>query len=289
MGRFALLAVAGLMIAGRAAAQTTPAVPDAPPLPAEALPDPNDQRDTLTIGVGGAVVPDFEGSGDYKLIPAAAARGRYKGIGFSTRGAALAIDLIPRGSGRLSISAGPLVGVRLNRNSSVKDPIVNLLPRRRRAIEVGAFAELNYHGLTNPYDSLGARIEVVHDIGGAHRSTLISPSVDFSTPVSKRTFVGISAGLDYAPSRYARYYFGVTPTDSLTSGLPSFNPRGGLKDWKASLFALQSITGNLLHGLGIGGAVGYSRLVGDFKRSPIVAERGKAGQWFGALGLAYTW
>jgi outer membrane scaffolding protein for murein synthesis (MipA/OmpV family) len=33
----------------------------------------------------------------------------------------------------------------------------------------------------------------------------------------------------------------------------------------------------------------YSRLVGDFKRSPIVAQRGSANQWLGAIGLAYTW
>jgi outer membrane scaffolding protein for murein synthesis (MipA/OmpV family) len=33
----------------------------------------------------------------------------------------------------------------------------------------------------------------------------------------------------------------------------------------------------------------YSRLVGDFKRSPIVAMRGSASQWLGAVGLAYTW
>jgi len=32
----------------------------------------------------------------------------------------------------------------------------------------------------------------------------------------------------------------------------------------------------------------YSRLVGDFKRSPIVSERGSANQWTGAFGLAYT-
>jgi len=32
----------------------------------------------------------------------------------------------------------------------------------------------------------------------------------------------------------------------------------------------------------------YSRLVGDFKQTPIVSQRGSASQWMGAIGLAYT-
>ena len=33
---------------------------------------------------------------------------------------------------------------------------------------------------------------------------------------------------------------------------------------------------------------GIARLLGDFKRSPIVADRGSASQWFAAIGLGYT-
>jgi len=51
----------------------------------------------------------------------------------------------------------------------------------------------------------------------------------------------------------------------------------------------QSLSGDLLHGLSIFGVGQYSHLQGDFKRSPIVADRGSASQWLGALGLAYTW
>ncbi len=61
-----------------------------------------------------------------------------------------------------------------------------------------------------------------------------------------------------------------------------------MKNWKASLLLNQSLTGDLLHGLSIFGSAGYSRLVGDFKRSPIVAQRGSANQWVVAAGLAYT-
>jgi outer membrane scaffolding protein for murein synthesis (MipA/OmpV family) len=45
----------------------------------------------------------------------------------------------------------------------------------------------------------------------------------------------------------------------------------------------------LLHGFSLFGTVNYSRLVGDFKRSPIVSQRGSPNQWLLAGGLAYTW
>ena len=284
MLRTLLIAAALTAMAAPALAQSTDAAAPA----SSGLPDPNDQRDTLTIGAGGAVLPDYEGSNDYRLTPAAALRGRYKGISFSTRGASLAVDLIPRGSGKVAFEAGPIAGLRLNRNGHIKDAIVTLLPRRKKAIELGGFAGISYHGLTNPYDSLGAKVEVVHDVAGAHRSTIISPSLDFSTPLSRTTFVGLLAGLDFVQRRYGDYYFSVSPTDSLVSGLPVYSAGGGLKDWKVNLLAAQSLTGNLLHGVSLVGTVGYSRLQGDFKRSPIVALRGSAGQWIGAAGLAYT-
>ena len=62
-----------------------------------------------------------------------------------------------------------------------------------------------------------------------------------------------------------------------------------MKDWKAGLLVNQSVTGDLLGGLSVFATGQYSRLLGDFKRSPIVSQRGSANQWLGAVGLAYTW
>jgi outer membrane scaffolding protein for murein synthesis (MipA/OmpV family) len=62
-----------------------------------------------------------------------------------------------------------------------------------------------------------------------------------------------------------------------------------MKDWKAGLLVNQSITGDLLGGFSVFGTGQYTRLVGDFRRSPIVSERGSPNQWLGAVGLAYTW
>lgn len=279
-----ILATFGLAFASPVMGQSS--APSPPP--AAALPDPNDQSDQFTILAGAALMPDYSGSNDYRLRPAAIIRGRVSGIGFSTKGTALEVNLIPSGRGKFAISAGPIVGVGLNRTGKIKDPLVRLLPKRKTAVELGGFVGASRKGLTNPYDSLGARIAITHDVAKAHQSTIISPGIDFSTPLSRTTFVGLSAGLNIVSDRYARYYFGVTPTEAALSGLPVFTPRGGVKDWNVNLLAIQSLSGNLLKGLALGGTVGYSRLQGDFKRSPLVAQRGKAGQWLAALGLAYS-
>jgi len=267
--------------------------------PAPTLPDPNDQSDTLTIGAGAAFIPDYEGSDDYRIIPAAAARGRVGGIAFFTRATYLYVDLVPRGSGKIELDAGPIAGVRFNRSGKIKDDIVDLLPERNKAIELGGFVGVTAHGLTNPYDSLSVRVDVVKDVGNGHGSTVITPTIDFGTPLSRHTYVGASLSADWVGGGYADYYYSVSPAESAATAemlgnllggvrVRAFDADGGFKGWKAGLLANQSLTGDLTHGLSLFGTAGYSRLAGDFKRSPIVADRGSASQWFGAIGLGYT-
>src|SRR5439155_19517653 len=109
--------------------------------------------------------------------------------------------------------------------------------------------------------------------------------------LSRRTYASASVGAEFVSNKFADYYFTITPADRLATGnqLPVFNAGGGMKNWNAGLLLNQSITGDLLHGFSIFGTGQYSRLVGDFKRSPIVSQRGSASKWLGALGLAYTW
>jgi outer membrane scaffolding protein for murein synthesis (MipA/OmpV family) len=275
-----LLAAIGL--ATSALAQTGPAAPALPS--AQEVAD----KDTLTFAGGVGYRPDYEGSDDYHLIPAAAVRGKYHGISFSTRATYLYVDFI-KDSPKFGFDFGPIAGVRTNKRRHIHDDVVELLPKTKRAFEVGGFAGVSFHGLTNPYDTLALRLDVLHDVGSAHKSTTFSPNLEFSTPLSTRTYASASVGAEFVSNKYADYYYSISPAGSLASGLPVFNAGGGMKNWKASLLLNQSITGNLLHGLSIFGTTQYSRLVGDFEKAPIVSDRGSASQWLVAGGLAYTW
>ena len=285
MRHLAYLALAAGCLGAPALAQNQPA--------AGQLPSPEEisKRDTVTVGVGGAITPDYEGSDDYRVIPAAAIRGQVSGISFSTRGTYLYVDVVPDTGGKVDFNAGPIAGIRLTTYRHIHDDVVELLPKRKRAFEVGGFAGVSLHGLTNPYDTLGLRVDVTHDIGNAHKSTIFSPNVEFSTPLSRTTYASLSAGMEFVSNKFADYYYTITPADRLATGnvLPVFDADGGMKNWKLGLLLNQSVSGDLLHGFSVFGLGQYSRLVSDFKRSPIVSQRGSASQWLGALGVAYTW
>lgn len=252
------------------------------------LPDPNDQSDTFSIGAGAAYVPDYEGSDDYELVPLVALRGRVSGISFFTRGTYLYVDFIKRGDGPLELDLGPIVGARLNRTGKVKDDFVDALPELDTAIEVGGFAGVTYHGLTNPYDSLSFRVDVVKDVAGAHESTLVTPTIDFGTPLSRTTYVGLSLSAEWAGGGYADYYYSIDAPGAVASGLPVYDADGGFKHWRLGLFGAQSLSGDLTHGWSLFGAASYTRLSGDLKDSPIVSSRGSSSQWVAALGVGYT-
>jgi outer membrane scaffolding protein for murein synthesis (MipA/OmpV family) len=282
MHRLACLALAACCLGSVANAQTTPV--------GSQLPSPEDisKRDTLTVGAGVAIVPDYEGSDDYRLIPAGAVRGKVSGISFTTRGAYLYVDVVSHSGAKFEFNAGPAIGARLNKRRHIHDDVIELLPRTKTAIEAGGFAGVSFHGLTNPYDTLGLRLDVLHDIGSAHKSTVFSPNLEFSTPLSRTTYASANVGMEFVGNKFADYSYTITPAAALASGLPAFDADGGMKNWKAGLLLNQSLSGDLLHGLSLFGVGQYSRLVGDFKRSPIVSQRGSANQWVAAAGLSYT-
>ena len=252
------------------------------------LPDPNDRSNTFTVAAGVASTPDYEGSDENRLIPAVAVRGRVGGMDFWSSATWLYLDIIGRPSNGIDFDFGPIVGARLNRSGDVKDAAVDKLPELDAAIEIGAFAGVSWHGLTNPYDSLSLRVDVLKDVGGAHESTLITPTVSFSTPLSQRTYVSASANVEWAGGGYADYYYSITPLEGLVAGLPAYDADGGLKHWGLQLTGLQMVTGDLTGGLGVFAMGSYKRLSGDFADSPIVDIRGRASQWMGAIGLTYT-
>src|SRR4051812_23886444 len=119
MRRIACLGLAACCLGAPAFAQSAAGNAELPS--AESL----SNRDTLTIGVGVGILPDYVGSNDYRIIPVGAVRGQYRGIAFSTNGSYLQADLVPR-SGKVDFDFGPIVGVRFNGRRHIHDPIVRL-------------------------------------------------------------------------------------------------------------------------------------------------------------------
>lgn len=257
----------------------------AQPLPGD---DADDDTDTVTIGVGGAYMPSYEGSDNYKVTPAVVVRGRIKGFSFWSRGKSLYLDLIPESGKSVDFSAGPIAGLRSNRTGGIKDAQVKLLGDLNTAYEVGAFVGVAKTGVTSAYDNIGLRVSYVKDVGNAHESHVITPSIEYGTPLSTRTYVGVGLSAEFVGDGYASYYFDVSPAGSAASGLPVFSAEGGFKSWGVNVLAVQSLTGDLRGGLAVALLGSYTRLRNDFRRSPITSLRGSPNQWLAAIGLAYT-
>jgi outer membrane scaffolding protein for murein synthesis (MipA/OmpV family) len=274
-------------VAAIAAFAAAPAFAQTAPDDEAGLPD---DRNSLTIGLGGAYVPSYEGSDDYIATPIGVLFGKIAGISFVTRGTSLAIDLIPEASDApFAITLGPVVNVRFDRTTRIKDPQVRALGKLDTAIEVGGQAGIAKNGLLHQYDSLAVRLTYQKDVTDTHDSSVLTPAIEYSTPLSTKTYVQLGAQAERVGDGYAQTYFSINAVGAAASGLPAFAADGGWKNWRTSLFAAHTLTGDLRDpGLSLFGGLAYSRLLGDFKRSPIVSVAGDKNQYYGLLGLSYT-
>ncbi|WP_267432858.1 MipA/OmpV family protein [Sphingomonas sp. GM_Shp_1] len=249
-------------------------------------------KNTITVGLGAAYLPDYEGSNDYSLSPAPAALAYIDGHTITLIGNRLSVDLIgDRNNRDWDFQAGPIGVVNLDRTapSRIDDPRVRALGKIGAAVELGGYVGIGKVGVvTSPYDRLSVSVSYRHDVTGVHDSGIWQPSVNYFTPLSTKAAVGLFATAEHAGRGYARRYFSIDPNQSVASGLPVYNARSGWKDWSVGGLATYSITGNLLKGWKLVGGLTYGRMVNDFADSPIVSQAGSRSQWLSALGVAYT-
>ena len=259
---------------------------------ADALPAEEDSvfDDTwLGIGVAVKVDPTYDGSDNYRfgVIPAAA--GSIAGISFSPRSAGVAIGLVEVDLGRdLEFNAGPVGRVRRNRASGIKDPVVAAAGELGTAIELGGTFGLTFKRLLNGYDRLSFGTDLRWDVNGAHGGFVATPGVSYRTPLSRGTVISAGIGATYGSGEFNDYYYSVDPVQSTASGLPVFSAGSGFYRAGAGLAFGVDLDGNFENGgFVIGTILGYSRMLGDAKRSPYTSIRGSAEQFHAATGVGY--
>ena len=262
-------------------AQTTPTAPDGE----ETVFDDN----WLSVGVGAGLGPSYDGSDDYVVFPAPIVQGKLGGIGISPRPAGLALDFLPDSGDGPNFALGPSVRLRNDRHSQIEDEVVKRAGKLDRAFEIGVAAGVSFPKVMNPYDSLSINTDIRWDVAGAHEGMVVEPSVTYFTPLSRGMAASLSIGAEFVDDSYADYYYSVSPTQSAASGLPQYSASGGLNSIGTNLLLAFDFDGNLANGgLALVAVGGYSRLLNDAKETPYTSLRGSADQFFGALGLGYT-
>jgi len=117
---------------------------------------------------------------------------------------------------------------------------------------------------------------------GGHEGIVGEAGLDLIVAPTPRLEVSGGPRLSFASDDYMDTYLGVTAAQSAASGLPAFDPDGGIKGVGVAGEAKYALTRRW----SLVGEAGYERLIGDAADSPIT-DRGSENQFSAALGLSY--
>jgi outer membrane protein len=228
-------------------------------------------RDFLGIGV--ISIPEFEGSADKRAAPFIVGRIDFGSAGsLRLNGLTAQYNLL---SGKSAWAAGPLLALRPQRDADVTDAVVQKLREVDAALELGAFVEYGWLDAVASGDRFSLGIEAR---GG--KGALMSLTSQYRAPRMGAWQFGADARLDYANDKHMETYFSVDADNSARSGLPVYAAAGGAKSASLGFTGTYDLDRDWM----LIGRLGFSRLLGDAKDSPIVQERGQSGAV--SLGLA---
>ena len=290
--RLAIAPIAGLALLAAAMPATAQEGPDT----AQPSVDVNEtvfSGDFVTIGVGAALSPSYTGSDDYVISVLPVVLGSLGGVDISPRAGGIKLDFIQDPPQGMGFDAGVAARLRGSRASQIEDEVVEMYGELDRAIEVGPSVGVNFPAVLNPYDSVSVGTDVLFDVNGAHGGMVVTPSVSYTTPLSRSILANFSLSAEWADEDFQDYYFAVPAINTLVPQddlLPAYDPDGG---------GFTSVGANLLLGVDLNGDItdgglglillgGYSRLVGDAADTPFTSIRGSKNQFLGAVGLTYT-
>ncbi|EQB01442.1 hypothetical protein L288_17815 [Sphingobium quisquiliarum P25] len=222
--------------------------------------------DHITLGVGVAAVPEFEGSKGYRVLP---------------------IPLLDVRAGQFFASLGDGIGVHIVDTPTLKlgGSVTYVRGYRRRDVP---------EGIDSLSDAAGARlftslrlggaiatVGATRVIGGGTRGTIADARLSYPVQTAQRVTIIPTLATSWADDKHMRRYFGVTPSEAAASGLAAYRPSSGFKDVSAIVTANYRLAG----GLNIAGSAGVTRLFDKAADSPFVERRWQPA---GFVGIAYS-
>ena len=170
--------------------------------------------------------------------------------------------------------AGPVLGYQRSRRRT-DDPALAALGDVPSSVTAGLFAGYARGPIAA---SVTARQAISHSADGL--SGLLRVDLRHVFIVS-RNFVTVGPDLEFGNGDFERTWFGVSPTQSVDSGLPVYEPRAGIN--RIGLHG--SLTHRATRHVLLRAFARVSRLAGGAGRSPIVERRGQVEL---GVGFAYN-
>lgn len=207
---------------------------------------------SFTFGAGTSLAPAYFGSDDYEFGPTGTVRLHGLQIGqFSFGSPDPSVERMGwglRGAFRY-----------LRSREAADHPELTGLADIDAAIELGL-------GIGYEAERYRAFADLRYGVIG-HESFVAELGADAKLRASDRLTLTAGPRLLIGSDRYAATYFGVTPVESVASGLPAFAAEGGLLTAGVQVGMAYDLGGDW----GLEGTVGYAWLQGDAADSPITA------------------
>ena len=228
------------------------------------------------IALGAISVPEFEGADDNAVAPFIIGRLDLGDAGaLRIAGTGLQYNLI---GGRSAWALGPLLSYRPKRDGSVDDPVLRTLREVDAAVEVGAFVEYGWRDALAGGDRLALGLE-----GKGGKGAQWALTASYMAPRLGGLQFSADARLGFANGRYMDSYFSIDADNSARSGLPQYTATGGAKSGSVGFNLGYDLDGGWM----LLGRVGYTRLLGDARDSPIVKLRDSAGSTSAGVAVGY--
>lgn len=229
---------------------------------------------TVTIGVEGRVAPSYEGSDRYIAGPLPLFDVRPAGTPAHFRAPrdGFGVGILDTGVFR----AGPTFKFRFPRRES-EDLGLQGLGNVDWAYEAGGFLEYW------PVPWFRTRLELRQGFGGHHGVTS-DLMADVVVPLTPALTLSGGPRLTFATDAATVPYFSVTPEQSIASGLPAYNAKGGLHSFGAGVQARYEWSRQWASHV----FFEYEQLAGDAANSPIVTQFGARQQIQVGIGVTYS-
>jgi outer membrane protein len=233
--------------------------------------DPEDSGKITRIGLGPHIYPSYPGSDEYDVGPLVEFARKNPGetFGFEAADESFDIALIDTGG----FSFGPALNWEGKRSAS---DVGADLPKVKFSLEPGGFVAFE------PGENFRLRAEMRKGVTG-HKGWIGMVSADFIVRDGDEWLFAIGPRLTWSDERYQDAWFGVAPADAMASGLPAYDPGGGIQAYGAAASFLTQLGPRW----GIYSYVKYDRLTGDAADSPLVRQLGSRDQFAGGLALTY--
>lgn len=223
------------------------------------------------IGLGPQIYPSYPGADDYDFGPFIEFSRKNAGETFEFEAPDESFDFtLLRMDG---LSLGPAVNWEGKRDAD--DAGANL-PKIGFTIEPGIFVAFQ------PTEGFRLRTEARKGLGG-HKGWIAMTSADVVLRDGDEWLFSIGPRVTWSDNRYHDAWWGVTPADALASGLPAYDPGGGIHAYGAAASFLTQLGPHW----GIATYAKYDRLTGDAADSPVVRQLGSRDQFSGGVALTY--